>query len=129
MRDLVLGWSLAVALGLLAIPDALAQGGGAAPNNQAGQGSVPSQAGGPARPTSYNQIVQGTLQPQAEELLKRLVQEGRAMRLEGVPVFDGTDKFLPGKIAVGLTDFLLALPRDEPRLSAGVPAHCRHAGR
>src|SRR5581483_12056081 len=29
---------------------------------------------------------------------------------------DGTDKFLPGKIAVGLTDFMLALPRNDPRL-------------
>jgi len=44
------------------------------------------------------------------------VKEGRKLSLEGVPVFDGTDKFLPGKIAVGLTDFLLALPKDDPRL-------------
>ena len=96
MGDRVWRGCLAAVACLLATPGALAQGG--------------------APPDSYNQIVQGTLQPQAEELLKRLVQEGRALRLEGIPVFDGTDKFLPGKIAVGLTDFLLALPRDDPRL-------------
>src|SRR5581483_6713830 len=67
-------------------------------------------------PVSYNQVVQRTLQPAAEDLLKKLVKEGRKLTLEGVPVFDGTDKFLPGKIAVGLTDFLLALPKDDPRL-------------
>ena len=67
-------------------------------------------------PVSYNQVVASTLQPAAEELLKKLVKEGRKLTLQGVPVFDGTDKFLPGKIAVGLTDFLLALPKDDPRL-------------
>ena len=65
---------------------------------------------------SYNQIVQTVLQPQAEELLKHLLEQGRSLKLQGVPVFDGTDKFLPGKIAVGLTDFLLSLPQDDPRL-------------
>ena len=70
----------------------------------------------PPGPVSYNHVVQSTLQPAAEELLKKLVKEGRKLTLQGVPVFDGTDKFLPGKIAVGLTDFLLALPKDDPRL-------------
>jgi hypothetical protein len=70
----------------------------------------------PPEPVSFNQVVQNTLQPQAEELLQKLVKEGRKLTLEGVPVFDGTDKFLPGKIAVGLTDFLLALPKNDPRL-------------
>ena len=106
MRNLVLGWCLAVAA-CWAPPGAWAQGGEAA--------------------KSYNQIVVGTLQPQAEELLKSLVREGRGMRLEGVPVFDGTDKFLPGKIAVGLTDFLLALPREDPRLPGFLQAFRRIA--
>ena len=70
----------------------------------------------PPEPVSYNHVVASTLQPAAEELLKKLVKEGRKLTLQGVPVFDGTDKFLPGKIAVGLTDFLLALPKDDPRL-------------
>ena len=70
----------------------------------------------PPEPVSYNHVVQSTLQPAAEELLQKLVKEGRKLTLQGVPVFDGTDKFLPGKIAVGLTDFLLALPKDDPRL-------------
>jgi hypothetical protein len=103
---------LAVALSLLAIVRAVAQTGTAAM---------------PSEPASFNQIVQGTLQPQAEELLKKLVQEGRNLRLEGVPVFDGTDKFLPGKIAVGLTDFLLALPPGDPRLPGYLGAFRRIA--
>jgi hypothetical protein len=70
----------------------------------------------PPGSVSFNQVVQNTLQPQAEELLRKLVKEGRKLTLEGVPVFDGTDKFLPGKIAVGLTDFILALPKNDPRL-------------
>ena len=129
MRELFLGWCLAVAACLLATPDALAQGGAApASDNRIVQGTLQPQAPGASpAPTSYNQIVLRTLQPQAEELLKRLVQEGRAMRLEGVPVFDGTDKFLPGKIAVGLTDFLLALPRDDPRLAGFLQAFRRIA--
>ena len=84
-------------------------------------------ASAPPGPTSYNQIVQEALQPRAEELLKKLVKEGRGLALEGVPVFDGTDKFLPGKIAVGLTDFLLALPPGDPRLPGYLAAFRRIA--
>ena len=85
------------------------------------------EAAAPPGSASYNQIVQQTLQPQAEELLKKLVKEGRNLTLEGVPIFDGTDKFLPGKIAVGLTDFLLALPPGDPRLPGYLGAFRRVA--
>lgn len=120
MRDRVAAWCLAVAACLWAAPEAFA-GGSAAPTPQ------PQADGGFSGPTSYNQIIQVFLQLQAEELLKKLVQEGRGMQLEGVPVFDGTDKFLPGKIAVGLTDFLLALPREDPRLPGFLQAFRRIA--
>src|ERR1700738_4440692 len=65
---------------------------------------------------SYNEVVQSKLQPQAERLLLRLVQEGHGLTMDGAPVFDGRDKFLPGKIAVGLVDFLLSVPKGDPRL-------------
>ena len=54
-------------------------------------------------------------------------KEGRKLTLEGVPVFDGTDKFLPGKIAVGLTDFLLALPKDDPGRVMKMQEALKHA--
>ena len=64
---------------------------------------------------AYNQIVETRIQPQAEQLLLKLARDGRGLVLDGVPVFNGQDKFLPGKIALGLTDFLAALPPDDPR--------------
>jgi hypothetical protein len=37
------------------------------------------------------------------------------MTVGGIPVFSAGDKFLPGKIAVGLAHLLLETPRDDPR--------------
>ena len=37
------------------------------------------------------------------------------MAIDGVPVFNGDDKFLPGKIALGLSDVIVALPEGDPR--------------
>jgi hypothetical protein len=47
--------------------------------------------------------------------------------MEGAPVFDGRDKFLPGKIAVGLVDFLLSVPKGDPRLPQYLQAFRRVA--
>ena len=69
-----------------------------------------------AEPAPFNQTVEGRIQPQAERLLGRLVKDGRALAIDGVPVFNGSDKFLPGKIALGLTDAIAGLPDDDPRL-------------
>lgn len=66
--------------------------------------------------TSFDEIVQARIQPQAEKLLVALVAEGRGLKIDGTPVFNGSDKFLPGKIALGLADFLSSLPKDDPRL-------------
>src|SRR3954464_10347695 len=63
----------------------------------------------------YNQTVTGRILPMSRELLVRLAQEGRALQLDGVPVFNGDDKFLPGKIALGLAEFLVTVPADDPR--------------
>jgi len=67
----------------------------------------------PAAP--YNQTVTGRILPQSRELLVRLAQEGRGLTLDGVPVFSGDDKFLPGKIALGLAEFLITVSADDPR--------------
>jgi hypothetical protein len=62
----------------------------------------------------YNQTVTGRILPMSRELLVRLANEGRALQLDGVPVFNGDDKFLPGKIALGLAEFLVTVPADDP---------------
>ncbi|MFL6602197.1 MAG: hypothetical protein ACJ8R9_12800 [Steroidobacteraceae bacterium] len=69
-------------------------------------------AGEPAAP--YNQTVSGRIQPQSRELLVLLAKQGRELSLDGVPVFNGDDKFLPGKIALGLAEFLVTVPADDP---------------
>jgi hypothetical protein len=53
--------------------------------------------------------------PQIAVLLDKMLQERRAMKLDGVPVFESHDKFLPGKIAAGLSYLLLDTPRGDPR--------------
>ena len=78
-----------------------------------GGGAFEASAAGPA---PFNQTVESRIQPQAERLLGRLVKEGRALAIDGVPVFNGSDKFLPGKIALGLTDAIASLADDDPRL-------------
>ncbi len=66
--------------------------------------------------TPMNTVVTRQIQPQAEKLLIGLAKEGRAYRIDDVPVFNGSDKFLPGKIAIGLVDFIADIPADDPRL-------------
>ena len=63
----------------------------------------------------YNQTVSGRILPLSRDLLVRLSKEGRALSLDGAPVFSGDDKFLPGKIALSLAEFLVTVPADDPR--------------
>jgi hypothetical protein len=73
--------------------------------------SVPSD-----RLTSFNGVVQGRILPQAETLLRQLVKDKRTLTIDGMPVFNGSDKFLPGKIAIALVEYLVTVPKDDPRL-------------
>jgi hypothetical protein len=70
----------------------------------------------PVGVTTYDGTVAGRIRPQEERLLVRLADEGRAMKIDGVTVFNGDDKFLPGKIAMGYADVIVGLPKDDPRL-------------
>jgi hypothetical protein len=70
----------------------------------------------PDRPISFNGIVQTRILPQAERLLTELVKEKRALVIDGQPVFNGSDKFLPGKLAIALVEYLVTVPKDDPRL-------------
>jgi hypothetical protein len=72
----------------------------------------------PRSALSFNEVVTTRIQPQTEKLLVDLAREGRNLKIDGTPVFNGSDKFLPGKIAVGLASFISALPDNDPRLPA-----------
>ena len=65
---------------------------------------------------SLNSVVDGKIRPPVERLLLQLVREGRSMRVDGMPVFNGSDKFLPGKIALAFADVIATLGDDDPRL-------------
>ena len=73
----------------------------------------------------YDETIETRLQPQIETLLGQLVKEGRSLSMDGMPVFNGKDKFLPGKIAISLVEFLASLPADDPRL----PKYLEEIGR
>lgn len=53
-------------------------------------------------------IVEQDLLPQLDVLAARLRQQGLATRIAGYPAFNGKDKFLPGKVALGLSYSVLA---------------------
>lgn len=74
----------------------------------------PSLAAAPA-PDSFNQIAETRIRAQVSLLLERLVTDERAMKIDGVPVFSGDDKFLPGKIALAFADTLVSLPAGDAR--------------
>jgi hypothetical protein len=89
---------------------------------------APAQAGpaenpdgrGPSYATvpPMDQTVTGRILPRLEAQLRALATEKGDMTLDGVKVFEGHDKFLPGKIAVGMAYALLATPRTDPRFAA-----------
>ena len=70
------------------------------------------------RATSFNRVVQTRILPQAEALLRQLVKDKRQLTIDGTPVFNGSDKFLPGKIAIALVEYLVTVPKSDPRLPA-----------
>jgi len=76
------------------------------------------------RPPAYaavapmDETVTRVILPRLEAQLQALAARKGNMTLDGVRVFDGGDKFLPGKIAVGMAYVLLATPRSDPRFAA-----------
>ncbi|MDP5238783.1 hypothetical protein Q9Q94_04545 [Uliginosibacterium sp. 31-16] len=71
-----------------------------------------------AASSSLEQIVAQALLPQLDHFCTRLLAERKALVLDGIPVFNGRDKFLPGKIATGLSYLLLNTPASDPRFPA-----------
>lgn len=64
---------------------------------------------------AMNAVIETRVGPQMDQLLVRLITEGRDMTLDGVQVFEANDKFLPGKIAIGLAHAALDAPEGDPR--------------
>jgi hypothetical protein len=90
----------------VAAPPALAAGPSADPG---GRGRVYETA------PPMNRTIETRLLPQMAVLLDKLMVEKRDMTLDGVRVFDADDKFLPGKVAIGLAYLLIDTPRDDPK--------------
>ncbi len=70
----------------------------------------------PGRVPPFNEVVETRVRPQLERLLQRLANEGRAMKIDGTAVFNGSDKFLPGKIALAMSDLIASQPANDPRV-------------
>ena len=62
-----------------------------------------------------DQIVSQGLLPQLDYFCERLLAEKKALVIDGTPAFNGKDKFLPGKIAIGMSYLLLNTPRTDPK--------------
>lgn len=76
---------------------------------------------GPVAP--MNQTVEKRLLPQTAVLLEKLLAEKRDMTLDGVKVFEADDKFLPGKIAIGLAYLIVDTPRSDPKFQRYLAAY------
>jgi hypothetical protein len=74
----------------------------------------------PQAAPAFNQVVEGRIRPQLERLLTQLVEDGRGMQLGGTPVFNGSDRFLPGKIALAFADLITTLQPSDPRLPRAI---------
>lgn len=71
-----------------------------------GAASVLALSNATAAGVAMNKTVQSKLVPQLEHLVARLDAERGQMQLDGVRVLDASDKFLPGKIALGISDLI-----------------------
>ncbi len=80
------------------------------------------RADAPAGPVYVDRVapmdttVTTRLMPQVEALVEQLLRDGKATKIDGVAVFGGGDKFLPGKIAATMAHRIVALDANDPRL-------------
>ncbi len=66
---------------------------------------------------SLNQIVERSVIPQVTQLFDKLIREQRNITIDGTAAFNGKDKFLPGKIAIGLSHVLVHTARTDPKFA------------
>jgi hypothetical protein len=70
-----------------------------------------------------NRIVEGDLTPQLEYFFNKISTEKDQVTVDGFAAFKGNDKFLPGKIAVGLSHLLVNMPPTDIRRSQYLKAY------
>jgi hypothetical protein len=68
---------------------------------------------------SMDSIVSSKLLPQLDSIFENLVANGLKTQIAGVSVFATTsgDKFLPGKVAIGMSYLLLSTPKSDPKFN------------
>lgn len=76
-------------------------------------------------PATLASLVRQHLLPLLDGFCQRLLAEGRALQIDGTLVFNGLDRFLPGKITLGLSYLLLETPREDPRFPGYVEGFAR----
>ncbi|MDB5813125.1 MAG: hypothetical protein JWN23_242 [Rhodocyclales bacterium] len=64
---------------------------------------------------ALNQIVEQGFLPQLDYFFDKLLKEKKDIVLDGTKAFNGQDKFLPGKIAIGFSYLLINTPRTDPK--------------
>ncbi|GAB4061651.1 hypothetical protein [Uliginosibacterium sediminicola] len=70
------------------------------------------------RSESLDHIVSTALLPQLDHFFAQLLQDQKALQIDGTAAFNGKDKFLPGKIAIGMSYLLLNTPRNDPHFAS-----------
>ncbi|WP_210725949.1 hypothetical protein [Modicisalibacter radicis] len=72
-------------------------------------------------------IIEREILPKLDFYFDKLLDEGEDITLDGTEAFSGKDKFLPGKIAIGLSYLLLNTPQDDPRFERYLEGYRRIA--
>src|SRR5258708_11495824 len=75
-----------------------------------------------------NDVVRERLYPQLDYLFEKIRADKAAVTLDGVAAFNGGGKFLPRKIALGLSHLLLATPRDAARFARYLQGYPENSG-
>ena len=69
-------------------------------------------------PMTQNELIEQRVLPLLDHLFQKLVTEKRDLTIDGQKAFTGGDRFLPGKIALGLSLLLVNTPRSDSRFAA-----------
>jgi hypothetical protein len=85
----------------------------AAAHSQVGERGRDTQAA-----AAQNALIEARVLPHLASLFDKLVAEKRDTTIDGQRAFTGGDRFLPGKIALGLSLVLVNTPRSDPRLAS-----------
>ena len=80
---------------------------------QVGRSSLATQAA-----ATQNELIEQRIVPHLSYLFEKLVTERRDTTIDGQRAFTGGDRFLPGKIALGLSLVIVNTPRADPRFAS-----------